>query len=214
VEVLDLLPVQLYLLAVHPQKQRITSRSQLGYVLRAGALVELQLGELIVDGERGRPQVVGRGEPRDLDPLLSPVLRQLAGSAPRSWQHWVRKGGRAMITTVRERLVRDGVIRLERVRWLGVLPYSRIVVRDPRVRKRLEAGVLAAVRDGQPLSRVEPRVAALAALAAAGELGAVLPRSLRRSAKQRIGALSERAGPVPKVLRKVVQEMQSAPAAG
>ena len=50
----DSLPAQLFLLAVDPQRRRLVSRTEMGYVLRAAALVELQLaGRLVDDG--GRP---------------------------------------------------------------------------------------------------------------------------------------------------------------
>lgn len=207
----DLLPVQLYLLALDERRGRLTARSRLGMLLRAGALVELQQRDRLADGERGRVRVIG-GSGAGLDPLLAPVLEQIAGSGPKKWQHWVSKGGRQITASVRRRLIDEGYLREDRARWLGLIPYPTVHLRDPRIRSGLEHRVQAAVRGGQPLSRVDPRDAALVALAAAAELGIVLPRSVRRASKRRITGLGERVGPVPAALRKAVQATTQAAA--
>ncbi len=84
----DSLAAQLFLLAVDPGRRRLTGRGELGYVLRAAALVELQLsGHLVDDG--GRPSA--SGGPPVPDPLLDAVLRQVAADPRRRWRYWVRK---------------------------------------------------------------------------------------------------------------------------
>ena len=98
----DTLPAQLFLLAVDPARRRLTGRSELGYVLRAAALVDLQLtGHLADDG--GRPKAAGNPEPPD--PALDPVLRQVTAEPGRRWSYWVRKDARRAISMVRDQLV-------------------------------------------------------------------------------------------------------------
>jgi hypothetical protein len=77
--------------------------------------------------------------------------------------------------------------------------------------KRLAAQVAGALTG--PMSRVGERDAALVALAAAGEVGTVLPRAKRRAYKQRIAQLAERGGPATPALRKVIQQLRAASAA-
>ncbi|NBH02808.1 GPP34 family phosphoprotein, partial [Amycolatopsis sp. SID8362] len=60
--------------------------------------------------------------------------------------------------------------------------------------------------DGQ----VPPGVAALTSLAAAVELGTVLPRADRRRYKARIAELEEQAGAAVPALRKVIRELNAA----
>ena len=45
------LPAQLYLLAYDPRRERLTARTQLGYLMRAAALTDLRLGGHIADQE-------------------------------------------------------------------------------------------------------------------------------------------------------------------
>ena len=67
----DSLAAQLFLLAYDTKRQRLVSRSELGYALRAAALADLVLrGSLVDDG--GKP-VPGSPAP-GADPVLDPVL--------------------------------------------------------------------------------------------------------------------------------------------
>ncbi|MDL4820751.1 GOLPH3/VPS74 family protein [Actinomadura opuntiae] len=203
VEVPDTLPARMYLLAYDLRKQRLTTRgSQLGYVLRAAALTELFLDGRLED-RRGRPVPGTPGE----DPYG--VLAQISASRPRSWQHWVRKGGRALVRTVRDELVRDGWIRVRGRRMLGLFPYQEVTVRDPRVVKELWGGASSALR-GRPVAHVNSYDAAAVALAAAGELKAVLPGSERRRHKRRIAELTARSGPAAPAVRKVIRAQRAA----
>ncbi|GAA1589750.1 GPP34 family phosphoprotein [Actinomadura kijaniata] len=201
----DSLPARMFLLAYDPKKQRLTRRDKLGYLLRAAALTELYLdGRLVDDRRRPCPDTPGA------DPYG--VCAQIAASRPRSWQHWVRKDHRAMVATVREELRRDGWIRVERRRVLGLFPVHRVTVRDPRVVKTLWGGASAALR-GKPSAHVNSYDAATAALAAAADLRTVLPRGDRRRYKRRIAELTARSGPAVKAMRKVIQAEEAAAAA-
>ncbi|HEU5159406.1 MAG TPA: GPP34 family phosphoprotein [Streptosporangiaceae bacterium] len=201
------LPGRMYLLAYNPGRRRMTAGAQLGYVLRAAALADLLLAGAIADvsGKAGAQpgQVVA-------DPLVDVVLQQIASSRPRSWRSWVSKGAAPMKRDVREQLVTEGWIQVEPRRILGLFPVAEVTVTDTRVVDLLAGSVAAALRD--PIDEVDPRDAALVALAAAGEIKTALPRARRREHKERIARLSEVIGPVAKALRKVVQAQQAAAA--
>jgi hypothetical protein len=195
----DSLPAQLFLLAVDPARRRLTGQAELGYVLRAAALVDLQLsGHLADDG--GRSKVAANPEPPD--PLLDPVLRQVAAEPRRRWAYWVRKDVRRATGTVREQLVAGRQIEVVPYRILGILPARRIIVLDPFARDRIVGAIDAALGDGWPVGE---RTAALVALAAAARMRTVLPGSRRRAHRERIAQLTARTGPVPTVLRKVLR---------
>ncbi|GAA2589970.1 GPP34 family phosphoprotein [Actinomadura fulvescens] len=204
VEVPDSLPARMFLLAYDVTKERMTARSQLGYVLRGAALTELYLDGRL--GEKGgRPCVETAGD----DPYG--VLDQISVSRPRSWQHWVRKDHRALVRTVRTELAREGWIRVEPYRLLGLIPATRVTVRDARVVKALWGGASSALR-GKPVAHVNSLDAAAVALAAAGDLRTVLPRADRRRHKRRIEELTARSGPAAKAVRKVIQAQYAAAA--
>jgi hypothetical protein len=194
----DSLPAQLFLLAVDPRRQRLTSRGELGFLLRAGALVDLQLSGYLIDDD-GRPKA--QDGPPAPDPLLDAVRREVAADPSRQWRYWIRKDTHDMVGQVRDRLVADRRITLDRYRIVGLVPGYRIVVREPLVRDRIVGAVDAALSDEW---RVGDRTAALVALAAAARLRIVLPRPRRRAHRARIAELSARTGDLPRVLRRVL----------
>ncbi|WP_131741474.1 GOLPH3/VPS74 family protein [Actinomadura roseirufa] len=205
VEVPDSLPARMYLLAYDPPRRRMRGGgSRLGYVLRAAALTELYLDGRLVD-ERRRPAPGTPGE----DPYG--LLEQIGRSRPRTWQHWVRKGGRAMVAKVRGELERDGWIRVRRRRVLGPFTRREIEVRDPRVVKALWGGASSALR-GRPVAHVNSYDAAAVALAAAGEMATVLPRADRRRYRRRIAELTARTGPAADAVRRAVRSDRAATA--
>ena len=203
---LDTLPAQLYLLAYDPGRQRLSCRSQLGYVLRAAVLAELQLRGLLTD-RGGKPVATSGTAAAGLDPLHQRVLAELAHSKPRRWTHWVNKNATTTRRAVEDALASDGTVRITRGRRLGLLPVSRISLTDPRVRTEVEAVLRETVRGCRPAARVAPRAAALVALAAAGDLRIVLPRSMRRAHKERIKDLSTLAGAPVAALRQTLAEI-------
>ena len=154
----DSLPAQLFLLAVDPARRRLTGRSGLGYVLRAAALVDLQLsGHLVDDG--GRPKATGNPEPPD--PVLDPILRQVTADPRRRWSYWVGRDVRPTTAAIREQLVAGRRIEVEPYRILVLLPARRIIVLEPFARDRIVGAIDAALGDGWPVGE---RTAALATL--------------------------------------------------
>lgn len=201
------LPHMLYLLAYDTRAERMTAKFELGYVIRAAALTELQLAGHLTD-QNGKPHAQG---PAALaDPFLNDLLHEIAAAKPRSWQRWISKDVRKAPRIIRDSLAAANIVRLEHYRVLGLFPATRVTVRDPRVVTRLADRVSAAL--GSPPSRTEPRDAAMVALAAAGEFKTVLPRARRREHRQRLADLSEAAGPVSEALRRAVRQARSSAA--
>jgi Golgi phosphoprotein 3 (GPP34) len=200
----DSLPAQLFLLAVDPRRQRLTGRGELGYVLRAAALVDLQLTGHLVDAD-GRPKVA---DPSPVpDPVLAAVLAQVAAEPGRRWRYWIRRDARRIQREVAAGLVAGRRIEQHPYRILGVVPAERIVILDPFVRDRIVGAIDAALSDAWP---VGDRTAAVVALAAAAQLRIVLPRARRREHRQRIGELVARTGPVPQALRRLLRDRAAA----
>lgn len=205
----DSLPGRLYLLAYDTDRQRMSRCRDLGYVLSAAALADLYLNGHLTE-ESGRPRVFVR-KPGP-GPVLDDVLRQIDGSRPRPWFHWVRKGSHGIVRTVRDRLAEDGWIRVEPHRHLGIFPGHRVTVRDPRVVKHLARQATAALRDGRPAAKADPLEAATVALAAHGRLRTVVDPKQRRRYKERVNELAAVSGPAAPALRKAIRQRRSAAA--
>jgi hypothetical protein len=203
----ETLPGELFLLAFDPRKGRLTNRSHLGYVLRAGALNELYLrGHLVDTDGKAQPGTPGA----KLDSVLSGVLEEVSASAPKKWHHWVRKDARAMFHAVRDQLETDRVIKVERHRLLGIFPADRITLRQPQIATRLASKVGGIARGRRPLSRVGAHDTALAALIAASDIRVTLSGTDRRRHKTTITQLTEASGPAVPALRKVIREAHAA----
>ena len=207
-ELPDTLPERLYLLAYDARRQRSSAHGELGYVLRAAALADLQLRGLIGD-EAGKVRATGR---QVAEPLLGPVLEQVVQSRPRSWAQWVRTGQRPLQRDVHAQLEAGGWIRVVPRRVLGIFPSARVSVVDGRVLETLAGIVDRTLAGGQPVAAVDPADAALVALAAAGELSTAIPRRRRREQRQRIAQLGERTGPAVPALRRVLQQLRASAA--
>jgi hypothetical protein len=207
----ETLPGELFLLAFDTRKGKLTNRSHLGYVLRAGALNELYLRGHLVDADgKAQPGTPGA----TLDGVLAGVLEQVSASAPKKWHHWVRKDARAMFHTVRDQLEADRVIKVERRKLLGIFPADRITLRQPQLAARLASKVGGIARGRQPLSRVGAHDTALAALVAASSIKVTFSGSDRRRHKATITQLTAASGPVAPALRKVIRDAQAAAASG
>jgi Golgi phosphoprotein 3 (GPP34) len=198
------LPARMYLLAYDTDKNRVTSRTQLGLVLRAAALTGLYLaGRLADDGEKAHAS--GDGQPTG-DPLQDELLRQITGHRPRSWHHWIGRGERGAVRTVRAQLEAVGCVKVEH---RAILP-DRVELRDRREVKRYADEVRAGLR--RPAARTDPRTAALLALAARGEVKTVVSRGERREHRRRLDELAVHTGPIADALRKAVRSKRAAAA--
>ncbi|MFG1641688.1 GPP34 family phosphoprotein [Amycolatopsis sp. NPDC049252] len=201
------LPAQAYLLACDTGRDRLPDRHRVAPLVRAAALTDLVLRGLVADDD-GRPVVTGPGGTGHL--VLDDLLSDLAADPHRKWRGWVRRDARATLQSLETQLDAAGTITLRTSRVLGLFPRRRPVVRDRAEAARLHEAVAAALRGAEPASQVDPGVAALTSLAAAAELGTVLPRRDRRQFKARLAELEDRAGAAVPALRKVVRELKAA----
>ena len=198
----DSLPARVCLLAYDPARGRLTARSRLALVLRAAALVELWMGGHLQEEVDGRPQANARAA-LPVDPVLSAVLDDIGSSRPRRWRHWIRRHAEATRAAVTDQLAAGGWIEVHQQRNLRVLPSNTVTVHDPQVLALLGDRVRAALRPDTPVAAVDPRDAALVALAAAGQLPTVLAKTDRHQHEERIEALSTVAGPAVPALRQL-----------
>jgi len=197
------LPARMYLLAYDTEKNRLTSRAELGLVLRAAALTDLYLSRRLAD-ENGRPQAAGGGPTGD--PLLDDIVQQIADHRPKAWYWWVGRKEHGTVRAVRDQLEAGHHIKVDR---RTLLP-DRIELRDRRAVKQYADSVRAALR--QPAARAEPRTAALLALAAPGEVKTVVSRRERREQRQRLDELAVYTGPVADALKKALRSRRAASA--
>ncbi len=205
VDLPDSLPIRLYLLAYRADRRRVVGGSQLGLVIRAAALADLLCGGHLMD-DQGKPRATGR---RLADPVLDTVYQEVAADKRRSWQAWVQRGARGTADAVREQLAGAGTIDVETERVLGLFRRYRVTVRDPRLVDALHRRVTEVLSNGRPADRLDPRDAAMVALAAVGELRTVLTGRERRQHRRRIKELREQAGPAVVGLRKAISAYQA-----
>ncbi|RSD10443.1 GOLPH3/VPS74 family protein [Amycolatopsis eburnea] len=198
------LPARAYLLACDTRRDRLPDRERVALLVRAAALTDLVLRGLVADDD-GRPVVTGAGGTGHL--VLDDLLAELAADPHRKWRARVRRGARGTLESLEAQLGAAGVITLRTSRVLGLFPRRRPVVHDRAGAAALHDEVTSALRSAD---RVPPGVAALTALAAAVELGAVLPRADRRRYRARLAELEEQAGAAVPALRKVIREVNAA----
>ncbi|MEU4292276.1 GPP34 family phosphoprotein [Kribbella sp. NPDC026596] len=201
----DALPARLFLLAYDPQRGRLTARSNLGKVLRAAALTDLQLtGNLADDNGRARLTMA----PAPYDPVLAGVLEDIRAVGPRKWRRWIDRRPRAIIRAVRDDLERAHLIRVEPHRILGLIPADRITLRQPLVRRQILQSARDTLRPSRLVSRVDLRDAAVVVLASTADLRTVVTKDQRTRHKDRLAQLAVRVGPTVPALKKSLQQSQ------
>lgn len=204
------LPERLYLLAYDRGRERLARWTDVGLLVRAAALAELEMRGALVD-ERGRATLPRGKRPVAAEPLLRDVLAEIeAARRPRKWQHWAQRNRGKARAAVERQLAAERVITVESHRVLGIFTRTRILVNDPLLVGRLHATVAEVVR----ARTADRHDAALVALAATGELRTVFGRRDRRAHKARLAELAS-SGPVASVrgLKKAVQAAHAAAAA-
>lgn len=200
---------RLYLLCCDLERQRLTGRTRVGMLVSAAALTELHLSGHLID-QHGKAAT--GAEWAATDPVLDGVLAQVAQVPDRSWKHWVRRQARPTSHALRKQLVDERVITVRHSKVLGVVRRTTITVRDRGLVRRVRADLNRALRD--PLSRVAPQDAALAALAATIEVRTVMPYRTRREHKARLRQFTEDAGPAVAALRSLIRDRTAAAAGG
>ncbi|WP_158550685.1 GPP34 family phosphoprotein [Geodermatophilus sp. TF02-6] len=203
------LPEQLVLLAVDPDRGRI-SGSPMVYVAMAGGVV--------LDLVDGGVATVQDGEVRVERPTtataLPGMLQQNAVAAvctdePRGVTHWVCQLAAPRFRLgqqVAAALARRGVLRVERARRFGIFPVQRQRLLDRQAREELCATArLALVGAAQPALRVREL---LVLAGAAGLVDRLADPPQRTAARQRIDRLTSQ-GPVIGAVGQAVAEVQA-----
>ena len=201
----DALPARLFLLAYDPQRGRLAARSKLGKLLRAAALVDLQLSGNLAD-DNGRARLTMAAAPGD--PVLAGVLEDIRAVGPRKWRRWIDRRPRAIIREVRDDLERAHLIRVEPHRILGVIPADRITLRHPLLRRQILQSATDTLRPSRLVSRVDLRDAAIVVLASTADLRTVVTKDQRIRHKDRLAQLGVRVGPIVPALKKALQQSQ------
>jgi len=203
----DSLAARLFLLAYDPATGRLVSRSKLGQMLRAAALIDLQLNGQLVDEDDRAHVKVQAGRPRNA--ITASVLDDISASSPRRWRHWIDRHHRGILREVRDELVHARLIKVESHRRFWVIPAERITLRQPLVRRQLLLAATDTLRPARLVTRIDLRDAAIVVLAATGDLRTVLSKDQRVRHKDRLAQLAVRVGPVVPALRKSFQAAAS-----
>lgn len=204
------LPAKLYLLAVDPDSERLSTARELGVLLRGAALADLSMRKFLRE-EGGK--VVASGSKRSGDPVLDDLLREVSEAPPRTWRSWVRRGNKNTMRAVERQLESADLITVRELRMLGLFPVRRIGITDTEIAGALRDNVHNALYGNDGIETVDKFDAAMVLLAAAGSLRGLVPRKDERTHADRIKALGERAGGSVSGVLRVIQQVKQARAA-
>jgi hypothetical protein len=206
------LPEAAFLIGYDVAKQKLTG-SQKPELVRAAVLAELYLRGRLIDADG--TAAVARHSPATGDPTLDAVVDDILGSSrPRAWKHWIRQAAKPGYLALQDRLVQERVITVREGRMLGLFPTHTVNVPDTRIVSRLITDARQSALAGRQADHIDPRQAALAALAAEAELNTVFTGRERRQYRKQIAALAEPIRPMAKAFRAVVVEDQASAAGG
>lgn len=164
---------QLFLLAYDRRRNRLDGENHwpFGLALRAAMLADLYLTGHLQD-RKGRPDPVGDVAP-PVDPLLRAVLDGM-GDNTESWAQVAARGSqRDAAELVRSQLEMEGWLWAQRRRMLGIIPSTRLRLRDDEPIGDLAGQVSGALRyaiDGRP---ADERLLAVGPLGVLGQLPTV-----------------------------------------
>ncbi|MFK4086871.1 GPP34 family phosphoprotein [Kribbella sp. NPDC020789] len=198
----EALAARIFLLAYDPELGRLAARGKLGKVLRAAALIDLQLRGNLAD-DNGRVKVTKAAPPAD--EILAGVLADIGTTGSRSWRTWIDRRQRAIVRDVRDELVRTRLIKVEPYRVLGFFPANRITLRQPLIRRQLLQRTTDVLRPSRLVTRVDLRDAAVAAVAATADLRTIITKEQRIRHRDRLAQLAVRVGPAIPALKKSLQ---------
>jgi Golgi phosphoprotein 3 len=189
VDMLDLnIPEKLFVIAIEDERGKISVKAQstLPYGLAGAFLAELALAHKIYldDNRLGLADAVPTG-----DGLSDEILANIAAEEKhRRISHWVDVIGRKRtIRRVAERLAERGAIRIEKKRFLWVIPYEVYPRVDASAKFWVKQHLRAVVFAGE---QAEPQdIALLSLLKACGLLGFLFTQDERKLASQKVGKL-------------------------
>ena len=190
---------RMYLTAYDTSAGDLHDRTRTGFLLRAAVLAELAIRGNLVDSD-GDALVATPGPTGD--PVLDLTLDHIARER-RSWKSWIKHDRKETLHAVEEQLAAQGVLAVEEKKSFG-RSRRTVSVPDPSAVTALKATVTELLHGTEPVARIAPADAALAALAAAGGIRSVVSRSDAHARKDRIEELTGRLGAVAPGLGKAV----------
>jgi hypothetical protein len=201
------LPEEFALLAYDDDGSPVTDGTHLDNGLGGALLLELALtGKVDVADKK---VVVVDPAPTG-DTLLDQALTRIVDDKSRKPGHWVTKLAKTARADVMDRLVAQGVVRVEKGKVLGLFARTKYPAAhgvEPTQETEARQRMIAAVTGAGP---VEPRTAALCALVAATDLDKKVFRDLdRRQVKARLKEIGEGAWAATAV-KKSIEEIQAA----
>jgi hypothetical protein len=192
----------LYLLSIDLGREKVPDRKKIGYVLRAGALVDLGLrGNLAdVDGKVHVTSTEATG-----DPVLDKVLGEISRDRERKWTHWVRHHDSDTLDAVENQLACAGVIKVHQRTLLA----DKVETLDAAAVVQLRQRVLSTLTSAQHIEDLDPYDVALTAMAANGELSTAIPNKELRAHKARVRALTDYIGSSAPALKNLIAELHA-----
>src|SRR6478752_1572085 len=164
---------QLFLLAFDRRRNRFDGENHwaFGLALRAAMLTDLYLAGYLQDNE-GRPEPVG--VPAPADPLLRAPLDDIGDDSPENWAQVVSRGSqRDAAERVQSQLEAEDWVRVQRRRMFGMIPRTRVRLRDSDSIGALAGHVSAALRDAIDGRPADERLLAVGLLGVLGQLPTV-----------------------------------------
>jgi len=197
------LPQRLYLLSYDIDKNRFDplSAAYRGQLLRSAALVELTIGGHLRVRNGTATRTVVRPP---ADTFLAEVLADVSPAKPTHWIHAVLDRTGKAGSTVRDQLAADGSITVSRGRVLRVFPVRRITLDHPEQVRLLRERTRDAVLAGRDPETVPVEDAALAVIAADGDVWTVFDPAERVDRRAAFDALRERVDAVVPGLRLAI----------
>ena len=176
-------------------KDGLVARDWLDYLVRGAALIELLAGDYLT-AAGGTVQSAGVARPGDA--VLDRVLQEIEEADGRTWKQLLHRS-RPTLDAVQEQLAHAGLIAVRENGSIAALDRQGIAAHQAHTRHLLE--------DDSDIAQVPILDAALLALAAVVPLETVLTREDRRRYKQRLAALTERAGATAPAVRQALAQM-------
>jgi Golgi phosphoprotein 3 (GPP34) len=187
-------PANMYLLAYDLQKDRLSQRAWLDYLVRGAALAEL-LAEGFVVEEDGAVRTLPTARPAD--EVLDQALRDVEQQRPRGWRALLHQS-RGTMDAVSGQLLRAGVTR---PRGRGVEAVDRAAV------DALQRSARALLQEDGDVAGAEVDECALAALASVVPLRTVLKSRPTRRDRQRVVTLTRRVAAVVPGFERLIEQM-------
>lgn len=196
---------RVYLSAYDLGKEDLYDRPRTAFLTRAGVLTELAHHGYVADAD-GVVRVANAESTGD--PALDEALHQIA-EHDRSWKSWLRHDYKQTLETIELQLQTMNLISVNRKKVLGLVSRTHVTVPDRALVEQLQQSARTILRGSRPASEIDPADAAVVALAAAGLVPAVVSRRDSHVYRERIEALTNRAGAVAPGLETAFQGIRT-----